>query len=146
MKKENAKKRSKANQSSKNKVVQRFDSFKQNTFKAQNCSQKEIEGNGSKSMKGFNLRLSNKGQSAIESLLSAPVLIIILMVALVMVFAINESLFEVLLTANAAENSNIPAIRVFIGLIPFILTALVIVVIARSFGRPRQPSPSQGFP
>ncbi len=92
------------------------------------------------------LKLSNKGQSAIESLISAPVLMIILMVALVMVFAINESLFSVLLTANAAENSNVPAIRVFIGLIPFILTALVIVVIARSFGRPRQPTPSQGFP
>ncbi len=97
-------------------------------------------------MKIPKLNLSNKGQSAIESLISAPVLLIILMVALVMVFAVNESLFSVLLTANAAENSNIPAIRVFIGLIPFILTALVIVVIARSFGRPRQPSPSQGFP
>ena len=97
-------------------------------------------------MKIPNLKLSNKGQSAIESLIGAPTLIIILMVALVMVFAINESLFDVLLTANAAENSNIPAIRVFIGLIPFILTALVIVVIARSFGRPRQPTPAQGFP
>ena len=92
------------------------------------------------------LKLSNKGQSAIESLISAPVLMIILMVALVMVFSINDSLFSVLDAANAAQNSNIPAIRVFIGLIPFILTALVIVVIARSFGRPRQPSPSQGFP
>ncbi len=97
-------------------------------------------------MKIPKLNLSNKGQSAIESLISAPVLLIILMVALVMVFAINESLFSVLLTANAEENSNIPAIRVFIGLIPFILTALVIVVIARSFGRPRQQTPSQGFP
>ncbi len=97
-------------------------------------------------MKVPSLKLSNKGQSAIESLLSAPVLLIILMVALVMVFSVNDSLFSVLDTANAAQNSNIPAIKVFIGLIPFILTALVIVVIARSFGRPRQPSPSQGFP
>ena len=94
----------------------------------------------------FNLKLSNKGQSAIESLISAPVLLIILMVSLTMVFAVNETLFDVLDTANAAENSNIPAIRVFIGLIGFILTALVIVVIARSFGRPRQPTPAQGFP
>ena len=97
-------------------------------------------------MKVPKLKLSNRGQSAIESLIAAPVLLIILMVSLVMVFSVNEALFDTLLTANAAENSNIPAIRVFIGLIAFILTALVIVVIARSFGRPRQPTPSQGFP
>ncbi len=97
-------------------------------------------------MKIPSLKLSNKGQSAIESLISAPVLLIILMVALAMVFSVNSALFDVLDTANTVENSNIPAIRVFIGLIPFILTALVIVVIARSFGRPRQPTPSQGFP
>ncbi len=97
-------------------------------------------------MKVPKMKLSNRGQSAIESLIAAPVLLIILMVSLVMVFSVNEALFDTLLTANAAENSNIPAIRVFIGLIAFILTALVIVVIARSFGRPRQPTPSQGFP
>ena len=97
-------------------------------------------------MKIHKLELSNKGQSAIESLISAPVLIIVLMISLVMIFSVNEALFDVLLTANAEENSNIPAIRVFIGLIAFILTALVIVVIARSFGRQRPSSPSQGFP
>lgn len=63
-----------------------------------------------------------------------------------MVFAVNETMFDVLDAANAAENSNIPAMRVFIGLIGFILVALVIVVIARSFGRPQQPTPAQGFP
>ena len=97
-------------------------------------------------MKGLNLKLSNKGQSAIESLLSAPVLLIILMVSVVMLFAVIDPLFEILDAGNTAQISNIPAIKIFIGLIPFILTALVIVVIARSFGRPRQQSPSQGFP
>lgn len=97
-------------------------------------------------MKKLNLKLSNKGQSAIESLLGAPVLIIILMVSLVMIFAVTDPLFEILDAANADQISNIPAMKVIIGLIGFILVALVIVVIARSFGRPRQPSPSQGFP
>ena len=97
-------------------------------------------------MKLFNLKLSNKGQSAIESLLSAPVILIILLVSIVMLIAVIDPLFSVLDTANADQISNIAAMKVFIGLIPFILVALVIVVIARSFGRPRQPTPSQGFP
>jgi hypothetical protein len=94
---------------------------------------------------GGGKRMNEKGQGVVETVLSIPVAVIALLVSIIILSPISQTLFDTLDTVNAAVVSNIPLMRLMIGIIPLILVAMTLMKIVQQF-RERQPYyPPQDF-
>jgi hypothetical protein len=88
--------------------------------------------------------LNEKGQGVVETVLSIPVAIIALLVSIIILSPISQTLFDTLDTANSAVVSNIPLMRLMIGIIPLILVAMTLMKVVQQF-RTQPRYPPQGF-
>ena len=90
------------------------------------------------------MKLTNRGQGIMETLVSIPVILIGLVVFLMLFDPIGELLLETLDTANSDLITNVAAIKVVVSVIAFIVVAMVIMRIINSFRQQGYP-PQTGF-
>lgn len=85
------------------------------------------------------MKLTNKGQGIIETLITIPVILIGLVVFLILFDPIGELLLDTLDAANSELVSNVAAIKVIISVIAFIVVAMVIMRIVNLFRQQSYP-------
>ena len=85
------------------------------------------------------LALNKKGQDAIEALIAAPIIVLILVVSYALLSPIGAVLFEVLDDANSDVITQVATIKVLVSLIGLVLGIMAFVAIINKFRRPRLP-------